>query len=108
MQATNATLHRSVTVQAPPPILYQWRKNGVDIPGATAASLTLASATLADNGAKFSVVVSNDRFRDREKAFPEARERVIRLFHRIDNVFVVRVEVLVVISYSYLEFAAEP
>lgn len=49
-----------VTVKSPPPIRYQWRKNGADIPGATAASLTLASATSIDNGARFSVTVSND------------------------------------------------
>ena len=38
---------------------FQWRRNGVDIPGATAASYTLASASLGDDGARFSVIVAN-------------------------------------------------
>jgi autotransporter-associated beta strand protein len=38
---------------------FQWRKNGVVIPDATNRSYTLPSATLGDNGAQFSVVVSN-------------------------------------------------
>ncbi len=41
------------------PISYQWRKNGASIPGAMASSYTTPAATLADNGAKFDVVVSN-------------------------------------------------
>lgn len=49
-----------VNVQGPPPIRYQWRKNGEDIPGATASSLTLASATSLDNGVRFSVFIAND------------------------------------------------
>src|SRR5260370_7594700 len=41
------------------PISYQWRKNGANIPGAMASSYTTPTTTLADNGAKFDVVVSN-------------------------------------------------
>src|SRR6266436_3786817 len=41
------------------PISYQWRKNGASIPGAMASSYTTPATTLADNGAKFDVVVSN-------------------------------------------------
>ena len=41
------------------PISYQWRKNGANIPGAMASSYTTPATTLADNGAKFDVVVSN-------------------------------------------------
>ncbi len=37
---------------------YQWRKNSVDIAGATSASYTIASAALSDAGT-FSVVVTN-------------------------------------------------
>ena len=41
------------------PLRYQWRKNGVDIPGATANWYTTPAATLADNGATFRAVVRN-------------------------------------------------
>jgi len=41
------------------PLAYRWRRNGVNITGATAASYTLASAKLSDSGALFDVVVSN-------------------------------------------------
>jgi len=42
-----------------PPLSYQWRKNGEDIPGATNFSYTTLAAVEADNGSLFSVVVSN-------------------------------------------------
>jgi autotransporter-associated beta strand protein len=38
---------------------FQWRKNGAVIQNATNQTYTLASAALADNGDKFTVVVSN-------------------------------------------------
>ncbi|MDZ4290107.1 MAG: hypothetical protein U0984_19225, partial [Prosthecobacter sp.] len=47
------------TVAATGSPTYQWQKNGVVIPGATGASYTTPSTVLADNGALFSVVVSN-------------------------------------------------
>lgn len=40
------------------PLTYQWRKNGVDIAGATAANLILHSVTVGDSG-KYSVLVRN-------------------------------------------------
>ncbi len=40
-------------------LAYQWQRGGVAIAGATAASYTLPATTLADDGAGFSVVVSN-------------------------------------------------
>jgi len=40
-------------------VLYQWRKDGVDIPGATSDAYNTTALT-ADDGAKFSVVVSDD------------------------------------------------
>lgn len=40
-------------------LTYQWRSNGVDIPGATAASYITPPTVLADDGARFSVVVRN-------------------------------------------------
>ncbi len=41
------------------PLAYQWRRGGQPIDGATASAYTLNPATLADDGARFSVVVSN-------------------------------------------------
>jgi hypothetical protein len=41
------------------PIAYQWRRNGVAIAGATSASYTTPATTVADNGALFTVLVSN-------------------------------------------------
>lgn len=38
---------------------YQWKKNGVDIPGATSASYTTPAAATADNGAVYTVTVTN-------------------------------------------------
>jgi cyanophycinase-like exopeptidase len=38
---------------------YQWRRNGAAITGATSATYTTPAATSSDNGAAFSVVVSN-------------------------------------------------
>ncbi len=40
------------------PLAYQWRKDGINIPGANAASYALAAAQLSDEGA-YSVVVTN-------------------------------------------------
>jgi hypothetical protein len=38
---------------------YRWVRNGIDIPGATEPSYTLAAASLADDGATFQCVVYN-------------------------------------------------
>jgi hypothetical protein len=38
---------------------YQWRKNAANVSGATAANYTTPATTMADNAAKFDVVVSN-------------------------------------------------
>ncbi|HWA26628.1 MAG TPA: FG-GAP-like repeat-containing protein [Lacunisphaera sp.] len=40
------------------PSAYQWRRNGVDIAGATAASYTRTNVPGADNGSNYSVVVT--------------------------------------------------
>ncbi len=40
-------------------LTYQWMKNGTNISGATLTSYTTPPATAGDNGALFSVVVSN-------------------------------------------------
>ncbi len=49
----------SVSAYGTQPLKYQWRKNGVNIAGATSASYTLTTARLTDNGAQFSCLVSN-------------------------------------------------
>ncbi len=41
------------------PLTYQWRRDGVAIPGAVAASYTTPSLTLADDGSVFDVVVTD-------------------------------------------------
>src|SRR5207253_4668557 len=41
------------------PLSYQWQRAGVPISGATLASYTTPSTTSGDNGAQFTVVVSN-------------------------------------------------
>lgn len=48
----------SVVATGLPTPTYQWRKGGVDLPGKTAASFTIAAVSLADAGS-YSVVVTN-------------------------------------------------
>jgi Ig-like domain-containing protein/immunoglobulin I-set domain protein len=49
----------SVSATGTVPISYQWQKGGTNIAGANAASYTTPVTTLADNGSKFDVIVSN-------------------------------------------------
>jgi len=49
----------SVVANGTSPLSYQWRKNGTAIGGATSSSYTTPTETTSDNGATFSVVVSN-------------------------------------------------
>ena len=58
--APGASATFSVRASGTPPIRYQWRRNGVNIPGATAPDYTIASVVAADNGARFRANVSND------------------------------------------------
>jgi len=44
---------------APQPLTYQWRRNGVNIPGATSATYTLTGVQLSDSLSTFSVLVTN-------------------------------------------------
>lgn len=56
----NATASFSVTARGSEPLSYKWRRNGVNIPGATLATYTTSATTvLDDNGATFDVHVSN-------------------------------------------------
>ena len=59
-QLANAgtTVVFSVVADGTPPLSYQWRKNGADLSGATAATLTLNNVQAAD-AAAYTVVVSN-------------------------------------------------
>ena len=49
----------SVVATGAAPLSYQWRKNAVNISGATNASYTTPATVGSDNGALFSVVVTN-------------------------------------------------
>ena len=49
----------SVAATGTAPLSYQWRKNGVDIAAATSASYTTPATAGADDGALFTVVVTN-------------------------------------------------
>jgi len=56
-----ATFRVFATIQngnPPPPLQYQWQRNGANIAGATNSSYTLPSPTLSDNSAQFDVVLS--------------------------------------------------
>jgi hypothetical protein len=54
-QAANFSVNASGTA----PLSYQWNKNGTPIPGATFSNYTTPPTALADNGAAFTVTVSN-------------------------------------------------
>jgi poly(3-hydroxybutyrate) depolymerase len=49
----------TVTAVSAAPLSYQWQKNGIDLIGQTAASLTLGTAIEPDSGAAFSIVVGS-------------------------------------------------
>jgi len=49
----------SVTASGTAPLSYQWARDGADIAGANATSLTVSNLQLSDSGARFSVAVSN-------------------------------------------------
>src|SRR5713226_3138188 len=49
----------SVAATGTAPLSYQWQKNNVAITGATSSGYTTPSTTSSDNGAQFTVVVSN-------------------------------------------------
>lgn len=53
------TAYFDVGVEGTSPLSYQWYRNGVPIPGATGPTYTTPALTAADNGARFSITVSN-------------------------------------------------
>lgn len=64
-QPANATVQEggiatfSVGATGTAPLSYQWRKDGTNITGATADAYTTAALAVGDNGAAYSVVVTN-------------------------------------------------
>lgn len=52
------TVNFAVTATGAGTLIYQWRKNGVNLVGATTATLVIPAALTGDSGALFSVVVS--------------------------------------------------
>lgn len=50
----------SVATTGTAPMNYQWKKNGTVISGATSATYSTPVTAITENGAKFSVLVSND------------------------------------------------
>ena len=57
--AVGASVTFAVSATGAAPLEYQWLRNGQVIQDAKGQTYNILSATLADNGAKFSVVVSN-------------------------------------------------
>jgi len=57
--ATPQTATFSVVAGGSAPLSYQWKKNGVDISGATSASYTTPPTTLSDTGTIYTVVITN-------------------------------------------------
>jgi Ig-like domain-containing protein len=49
----------SVTASGTAPLSYQWKKNGTALTGATSSSYTTPATASSDNGAQFTVIVSN-------------------------------------------------
>jgi glucose/arabinose dehydrogenase len=69
--AAGESVRFTVEASGTAPLSYQWRRNGVRIPGANAAQYTLPAVTAADHGARFAVVVRN--------AFGSTISRAVRL-----------------------------
>jgi glucose/arabinose dehydrogenase len=49
----------SVVASGAAPLNYQWKRDGLDIAGATSSSYTIASTALQDSGATFACVITN-------------------------------------------------
>ena len=59
MVTAGQTATFTVTATGTAPLSYQWNKNGTAISGATSSTYTTPATTSSDNGAPFTVVVSN-------------------------------------------------
>jgi hypothetical protein len=57
--SAGSTVSFSVIASGTAPLSYQWQKDGVNLSGATSASYTTPVVVAGDNGALFSVVVTN-------------------------------------------------
>jgi hypothetical protein len=53
------TANFTVVASGTAPLTYQWQKDGAAVAGATASTYTTAPTTVADDGAQYTVVVSN-------------------------------------------------
>ncbi len=53
------TARFTVVATGTAPLMYQWRRNGIEIRFASESSYTTPPASAADNGAQFTVIVSN-------------------------------------------------
>jgi len=56
--ASGTTVHFDVTATGLAPLNFQWRRDGIGLPGATNAALVLANVTTSDSGG-YSVLVTN-------------------------------------------------
>ncbi|HKA40840.1 MAG TPA: beta-propeller fold lactonase family protein [Burkholderiales bacterium] len=54
-----ATATFTVVAEGTAPLTYQWKKNGIAVPGATSPSYTTPPTALGDDGATFTAVVTN-------------------------------------------------
>jgi hypothetical protein len=55
---TGDTFHLSVSANGTPPLHYQWRHTGTNVPGATSSVASFSSVTTTDSGA-YDVVITN-------------------------------------------------
>jgi hypothetical protein len=60
LMSVNYPVTFSVTANGPGPLTYQWQRNGVDILNATATTYTIPQVHLLDDGAVFTVRVTNN------------------------------------------------
>ena len=58
--APNQRVSFTASASGSNPLSYQWKRNGVNIAGATAITYSIASPKVSDNGAKFQCVISNN------------------------------------------------